>query len=211
VAVVAEPTSWIVPYAEQLADELAAEGHDARVVPSYDDVPEGTEISFFLGCTRIATPDQLARSRHNVVIHQSELPRGRGWSPLAWQVLEGRAEIPVTVFEAAPGVDEGAVYLRGVIRLEGHELSNELRELQGRSDIELARELVRMYPNLVGEPQSGEPTYYDRRTPDANRLDPALSIAEQFDLLRICDNARYPAFFDHRGHRYVLKIEKDDR
>jgi methionyl-tRNA formyltransferase len=211
VAVVAEPTSWIVPCAEELARELGARGHDARVVSSYDEIPEGMDISFFLGCTRIATRVQLARSRHNIVIHQSALPSGRGWSALSWQVLEGRDEIPVTAFEAARGVDEGDVYLRGVISLEGHELCEELRELQARSDIELALELVDRYPHLEGTPQSGEPSYYARRTPEDLRLDPCRSIADQFDLLRIADNERYPAFFEHRGHRYVLKIEKDKR
>ncbi len=208
IALVAEPQGWFVPYVRQFAEELRSRGHDARVVSSYDDIPSGTEISFFLGCTRVATPEQLARSRHNVVIHQSALPEGRGWSPLSWQVLEGKREIPVTAFEAAPGVDEGDVYLRGVIRLEGHELCEELRELQARSDVDLALELVGLYPNLVASRQSGAPTYYERRTPVDNRLDPERSLAEQFDLLRICDNDRYPAFFELRGHRYVLKIEK---
>jgi methionyl-tRNA formyltransferase len=33
-------------------------------------------------------------------------------------------------------------------------------------------------------------------------------LGEQFDLLRISDPMRYPAFFDWMGHRYVLRIEK---
>jgi methionyl-tRNA formyltransferase len=36
------------------------------------------------------------------------------------------------------------------------------------------------------------------------------TIAEQFDLLRVVDNLRYPAFFDHRGKRYRLTIKKAD-
>ena len=34
------------------------------------------------------------------------------------------------------------------------------------------------------------------------------SLAELFDRLRVADNERYPAFFTHRGHTYVLKISK---
>jgi len=52
------------------------------------------------------------------------------------------------------------------------------------------------------------PSYYRRRTPDDSRLDPSRSIAEQFDLLRVADPQRFPAFFDLRGHRYVVRIEK---
>jgi methionyl-tRNA formyltransferase len=35
-------------------------------------------------------------------------------------------------------------------------------------------------------------------------------LAEQFDLLRVVDSERFPAFFEYRGRRYKLKIEKDD-
>jgi methionyl-tRNA formyltransferase len=61
-------------------------------------------------------------------------------------------------------------------------------------------------------PQNPEiaPTYHRRRTPEDSRLDPHQSIASQFDLLRICDPDRYPAFFDFRGRRYRLRLEVDD-
>jgi methionyl-tRNA formyltransferase len=207
--IVAEPGSWVVPYARELAGRLSVH-HNARVVPSYEEVPPG-DLAFFLGCTRIAGRETLAKNAHNIVVHQSALPHGRGWSPLAWQVIEGASQIPVTVFEAIEGVDEGQVYFRDVIQLEGSELVNELRELQGRNAIELCERVAEAYPELRGEPQTGEPTYYAKRGPDACRLDPQKTIAEQFNLLRVCDNERYPAFFEHRGRRYLLRIEVDPR
>ena len=57
--------------------------------------------------------------------------------------------------------------------------------------------------------QSEEPpTYYRKRTPEDSRLDPDKSIAEQFDLLRVADEERYPAFMDYRGHRYKIVMTK---
>ena len=44
-----------------------------------------------------------------------------------------------------------------------------------------------------------------RRTPGSIS---SRSIAEQFDLLRVADPQRFPAFFDLRGHRYLVRIEK---
>lgn len=206
ITVVAEKTSWQHPYAVELARELA-EGHECAVVASYDEIPP-SDLSFFLGCTRIASADVLSRSRHNLVVHQSDLPRGRGWSPLAWQVLEGLNEIPVCLFEAVEGLDEGPVYLRDTISLEGHELADELRAAQAASARRLVLEFVRRFPDVVAEPQSGEATYYPRRTADDLRLDPGKPLLDQFGLLRIADNDRYPAFFEHLGHRYLLRIEK---
>ena len=204
--IVTDAEGWFVPYAKQLAELLVAEGHEAAVASSYDEIPPGGDASFFLSCTRIAHPETLARSRHNLVVHQSDLPRGRGWSPLAWQVLEGRNEIPVCLFEAEEGLDEGDVYYRAVIRLEGHELVDELRRAQAASAIELCLRFAREYPDVAATPQEGEPTYYARRTPADGRLDPSASLAEQFDLIRISDNERYPVYFELRGHTYELRV-----
>ena len=54
----------------------------------------------------------------------------------------------------------------------------------------------------------GEPSYFRLRTPQDSRIDPHQTIAEQFDLIRVCDPIRFPAFFEHRGQRYTLKLEK---
>ena len=52
----------------------------------------------------------------------------------------------------------------------------------------------------------GKATFYRRRTPVDSELDPRESLAKQFNLLRMCDNARYPAFFTLKGRMYRLKI-----
>ena len=41
------------------------------------------------------------------------------------------------------------------------------------------------------------------------RVDPELSLAEQFNLLRVVDNQRYPAFFHWRGQRFTLNVQSD--
>jgi len=206
ITIVVEPTSWQVDHAGDLLVRLG-EKHDVVLVSSYEEI-EPSELTFLFGCTRIAGVDVLARSAHTLVVHQSDLPRGRGWSPLAWQILEGRSEIPVCLFEAVEGLDEGPVYFRDVITFEGHELVDELRKAQAASAADLCARFVEAYPNVTPEPQVGIPTYYPRRTPESARLDVDASLAEQFDLLRISDNERYPAFFDLRGHRYELRITK---
>lgn len=184
-----------MPYAQQLGP----------VVHEWDDIPHG-DVLFLLSCERIVPPEYLARNASNVVIHPSALPHGRGWSPVAWQVLEGAANIPVTLFEAVENVDEGPVYLVGSIKLDGTELNDEIKRAQGRETLRLAREYLRRYP-MEGRPQQGKSSWYRRRTPADSRVESEKTIAEQFELLRVVDNRRYPAFFEHRGRRYRLRID----
>lgn len=159
----------------------------------------------------LVKPEILARNRHNLVVHESNLPQGKGWSPMTWQVLEGEKEIPVTLFEAEETVDSGPIYLQDTIFLEGHELVDELRAKQVEVTISLCRDFVRRYPEILDQarPQSGDESFYGRRRPEDSRLDPYGSIADQFNLLRVVDNNRYPAFFEWKGERYLLKVEKD--
>ena len=58
--------------------------------------------------------------------------------------------------------------------------------------------------------QSNAPSnYYPKRTPEDSKLNINKSLIDQFNLLRVADKDRFPTFFEHLGHRYILKIEKD--
>ena len=54
-------------------------------------------------------------------------------------------------------------------------------------------------------------TFYRKRTPSDSCLDINKSINEQFNLLRVVDNERYPAFFKKNNIKYVVKIYKEKK
>ena len=204
--------SWIHPYVDQLKTSLEAAGHEVRRVTSAAELSEG-DLCFLLGCGFLVSSERLALHRHNLVVHESALPEGRGWSPLTWQILEGKSEIPITLFEAAEAVDAGPIYLQTTMRFSGHELVEELREVQGSSTVELCERFVAEFPEIVEQarPQAGEASMYARRGPEDSRLDPEVSLRDQFNLLRVVDNERYPAFFELDGRRYILQITRDEK
>lgn len=209
ISVVVDNPSWVVPYCLELVERLNALGDRAKFCATHDEIEEG-EAAFYYGCVKITPPDVLARNRRNLVLHASALPAGRGFSPLTWQVLEGRNDIPLCLLEATEGVDEGPVVYRGSMVLEGHELLDEMHQRMGRAHIDMALRYLDADAPPVGEPQQGEGSVYPRRYPKDSRLDPAATLEAQFDLLRTVDNAKYPAFFELRGHRYDLAVEKAD-
>lgn len=201
------PDSWIVPYVQRLQYELNMMGHEAILVHSISDIKKG-ECAFFLGCEKIISKDVLKRNKHNLVVHESAVPQGKGWSPLTWQILEGKNSITITLFEAAESVDSGEIYLQDTLHFKGHELNGELKHAQGDATVQLITKFIKMYPNLPGKQQVGDSTFYPRRKLKDSELDVNKTIAEQFDLLRVVDNEQYPAFFSYRGNTYVVKIYK---
>jgi methionyl-tRNA formyltransferase len=198
------PTSWIIPYAKQLVELIQGKGVDCNLLHDPAAVKEG-DVLALLSCEQIFK--NLHLNRYNLVVHESALPQGKGWSPLTWQVLEGKTKIPITLFEAAENVDAGEIYLVDNIELEGTELVEDLRKKQGEKTINLILQFLEMYPDIKGKKQEGASTFYLKRGPKNSELNVNQTLAEQFNLLRVCDNEKYPAFFYYQGKKYKIKIE----
>jgi len=212
ITVLTAKEGWLAEEIPVFIDEMEKAGHDVCVAFEADDVPCG-DVLFLLSFWEVVPANVLRRNTHNVVVHESALPKGRGWSPVAWQVIEGRDEIPMLLIEAETEVDSGPVYLEKTLKLEGSELLSEIRAMQARLTFDLCERFLSFYPQIaaVGRQQDGESSRYRRRFPADSELDPSRPLEQQFDLLRVVDNDRYPAFFWYRGQRYVVKIEKSDQ
>lgn len=212
VAIASDEGSWINAFLPKFISDLKKKGfsiswnHDAEKA-------EAAEVLCLLSYGKIVPPSLLARYQNSLVVHESDLPRGRGWSPLTWQVIEGKRDIPVCLLEASEQVDAGAVYKKEFIRLQGNELVRDLRDLQAAATFRLLESFLADYPYSVseGKAQSGEPSYYPRRRPVDSKIDPNKTLKELFPQLQVVDNERYPAYFELNGEKYLLKIEKDER
>lgn len=169
----------------------------------------GGNILFLISCNEIISKRTRGRYDATLVVHASDLPKGRGWSPHIWQVLEGQREIVVTLLEAEDDVDVGAIWTQRRMVLGGHELWDEINEKLFAIELELMDFAVANFNSIEARPQSDvEPTYYRRRKPSDSQIDPQRSIAEQFEMLRVADPERYPAVFDMRGYRYRITLTK---
>lgn len=205
--IVIDSQSWIRPWGEVLLAQFREGGDDPRLVSRHEDVSEG-EVAFYLGCLNVTPSNVLSRSRRNLVVHASALPKGRGFSPLTYQIIEGKNRIPVCLLDAIEPVDSGSIVYCETIDFEGHELIDELRKKLGSMSVKLCLRFMGEPNPPEGMPQEGEPTFYRRLRPVDSVLDAHKSLAEQLNKLRTVDNERYPAYFDLNGHRYLIKIEK---
>lgn len=200
--------SWFIRFSEDLKSKLGSFG-TVEFFSSACQIPIGNDVAFLLSCEKIVDGEILRRSKNNIVVHASELPKGKGMSPLTWQILEGKNRIPISLFEAVEEVDAGQVYIRGAIEFKGNELLQEMQNVLGNMIIKMCQEFLSKWPAIVlqGCPQIGASSFYRRRNFADTEIDPKKSISEQFDLLRVIDNETYPAHFEWRGRRYKLKIE----
>jgi methionyl-tRNA formyltransferase len=203
-----DPGHAVVPHLRRWEAGTRAAGHDVSLIHDAKELTGG-DVLFLVSCSQIIAQEELARYRAALVLHAADLPKRRGWSPHVWAVVEGESRITVCLLTASDPVDTGAVWLRRSFMLEGHELLPEINAKLFSTELQLMSELLQRWGQIEPQPQRGDPgPYMKRRTPEHSRLDPYRTIAEQFDLLRVVDSERYPAFIDFRGERYVIRIEK---
>lgn len=209
IAILSDRASWMNDYIQELLLDWLIAGHRVLWVYDKEDLRPG-DFCFYLSCGQIVPTNILSQFRHNLVVHESDLPKGKGWSPLTWQILEGKNRIPATLFEAAEKVDSGVIYAQEWMGFKGHELIDELREVQAKATIKLCKRFVDGYPQILGEAreQVGESDYYPRRLPNDSFINPEKSISELFAQLRVADSDRYPSFFNKLDHMYKISLEK---
>ena len=208
VAILTSSSSWFSDYVPELVGRLQ-ENHAVDTFSHHSDIVDSYDVCFLLSYFNIVPEDFLRRNGRNLVVHESALPKGRGWAPVFWQILEGRNSIPVSLIEATAEADAGPICLQGSIELQGHELHDEIRKAQAGVTIELCVEYMSRTGSIQPRPQAGEPTTYPRRRPADSELDPARPLQDLFPQLRIASNTEYPAFFHHLGHKYVLSIRRE--
>lgn len=189
-------------------NEMEMKGHSLDLVFDRSELLGG-DILFLVSCSQIIRSFDREKYSKTMVLHASDLPKGRGWSPHIWTIINGGNEIVVSLLEAADNVDTGAIWLKTKFYLSGHELLSEINEKLFEVELFLMTKFISELSELMPEMQMGPSgEYLPKRTPMDSQLDPYKTIAEQFNILRIVDNSRYPAFFDYKGIRYILKIEK---
>jgi len=168
------------------------------------------DIVFILGYTKILPSDFLSRNGLNLVVHESDLPNGKGFAPIQWQLIEGKSEIKISLIEAVEEVDSGDIFLQHTINFVGSELYEEIRHKQAIATIGIIDDFIDKYPNVNRVKQIGEGSFYPKRKTKDGELDIEKTIKENFNLLRVGNNEGWPSFFFYRGKKYIIKIYKDE-
>lgn len=182
--------------------------HSVELVRCIDEA-FGGDFLFLISCTQLIRKDKRSRYKFCLVLHASELPNGRGWSPHIWELANGADFITLSLIEADDLVDCGRIWLQERIPIAKDALWYEINDILFKAELRFIDFAVKNYEKIAPTVQPKDcASYYSRRTCENSRLDPNMTIAEQFDLLRVCDPDRYPAFIELHGAKYLVKLEK---
>ena len=169
------------------------------------------DILFIINYTKKIDLRKFSSSSINLVIHESNLPKGKGFAPLQWQVLQNKKNIIFSMIKINKMIDSGPIVMKKMLKLNGLELYDELRFLQAKTIFKMIDLFIKKYPQIKFKKQKGSSTFYRKRTTKDSKLNINRTIKSQFNKLRITNNNDWPAFFIYRKQKYIIKIFKDEK
>ena len=135
-----------------------------------------------------------------VIFHMTDLPFGRGGSPLQNLIARGIYETKISALRCVEEMDAGPIYLKKSFSLHGA-----AEEIFLRATVVIEDMIVEMLEKLPEPmPQEGVPTVFKRRSPEESDLSTVQTLEQAFDLIRMLDAEGYPNAFLNAG---PFKIE----
>lgn len=138
-------------------------------------------------------PAEVYVNMNCVIFHMTDLPFGRGGSPLQNLIARGIYETKLSALKCTAQLDAGDIYIKQPLSLWGtaEEIYLRAAELTKEMIIQIVKEKPQLYK------QQGEPVVFQRRKPSEGDVGELDSLAEIFDYIRMLDADTYPpAFLD---------------
>jgi methionyl-tRNA formyltransferase len=149
-------------------------------------------------------PETIWSRWPTVIFHMTDLPFGRGGSPLQNLIQRGHSSTMLTALRCSAELDAGPIYLKEALSLQG---SAEEIFLRADALIEaMIARIVREQPEP--QPQEGEPVLFNRRKPEQSNLKvcPTGNLLACYDQIRMLDAEGYPhAFLETHGLRLEFR------
>jgi methionyl-tRNA formyltransferase len=156
---------------------------------------------FFLHWSRIV-PDCITELFECVCFHMTDVPFGRGGSPLQNLILRGYEVTKLSALRMVHGLDAGPVYIKHELSLNGS--AEEIYMRATRLAAKMIEDIILHKP--VPEPQSGNPELFRRRTPEQSELPQMEKLDSVYDFIRMLDADDYPhAFLEYKGFRFEFR------
>lgn len=193
--VIASDRPWNNRLAERLQERL---GYECVSITSANDLtPEflsrlSPQFVFFPHWSA-RIPPSIWSQFECVVFHMTDVPYGRGGSPLQNLIAAGHDTTMLSALRCGEVLDAGPVYLKRSLALHGS-----AEEIFQRADGVIEEMVVKLLEERPApQPQSGPVTTFRRRGPKDSDLARVTTLKEWYDQIRMLDAEGYPhAFLD---------------
>lgn len=137
-------------------------------------------------------PEKIHRNYECVIFHMTDLPFGRGGSPLQNLIDRGINKTRISAVRVIKELDAGPIYLKRNLPLNGS-----AEEIFKRASKIIFRDMIpyilRNKPQPVS--QVGKVMVFKRKTPNQSKIANLNSLKKIYDYIRMLDAEGYPSAF----------------
>lgn len=144
-------------------------------------------------------PNEILSKYESVCFHMTDVPYGRGGSPLQNLIIRGHKETKLTALQMTNDLDAGPVYFKDSLSLHGsaHDIFNRAASQIMKLAFKIAE------TNPAPKEQTGEVTVFNRRRPSDSEIPEEMSTEQLYDFIRMLDAETYPkAYISSKGYRF---------
>jgi len=136
------------------------------------------------------------------------LPKGRGRSPVNWSIIEGKKQFILQLFILTPEIDDGDIVYHETFDINEWDTC---KTIYYKTSIVMKRSLLKLIPNILSNnfsrtPQSGEPSFYPKRTPDDGLIDWNKPLEEIHNFVKALAKP-YPGAFSFIDKQKIMVWE----
>lgn len=136
-------------------------------------------------------PESIFQKYKCVIFHMTDLPYGRGGSPLQNLIVREHKTTKLSAIECVSEMDAGDIYLKRDLSLLG--TAEEILTRASKIMEEMIFEIVQK--NIVPVKQQGEVINFKRRKKAESNIKDLTSLQQIFDYIRMLDAEGYPKAF----------------
>lgn len=141
-------------------------------------------------------PAEIYNRFNCIIFHMTDLPYGRGGSPLQNLIVRGHKSTMLSALKCVKEIDGGPIYLKEPLSLEG--TAEKILTDASHKIAEMIVKIVKL--NLQPVEQIGEVTYFKRRLPSQGDLNTVDTLSKVYDYIRMLDADGYPKAFLSTEH-----------
>lgn len=148
-------------------------------------------------------PSDIVKKYKCIIFHMTDLPYGRGGSPLQNLIVRGHSSTKISALKATEELDAGPIYMKENLSLEGT-----AQEIYERASKIIFEEMIPRFleNNLHYSEQVGEMVIFNRRRPEDGMLMSEMELYQLYDYIRMLDAEGYPRAYMEFGN-YILEFE----
>lgn len=147
-------------------------------------------------------PEEIVSEVECVCFHMTDVPYGKGGSPLQNLISRGHRETQLTALRMVEAVDAGPVYLKRPLSLHGS--AEEIFTRAMHLSVEMMRAIIAEEPHPKEQSKLSS-VHFQRRQPAQSALPSMGTLGSLRDHIRMLDAKGYPpAFIDHGAFRFHL-------